>query len=649
MTDSITTGLLENARAAAAAAEWRQAYDFFGEAEQKSPLSAEDLESAAWAADWANLADECRALRERAYAAYVAVGEKRRAASVALELARDYIHLLNESASSGWLARASRLLSEVPECPEHGVLARWRALRALEREDLDESIRQATLAFDIGVRTGDRNVQTIGLMQRGVALIHLGQTHDGMVMLDEAMAEALGGELDTITTAVVYCNVISACRNVADYKRAGEWTEAAKRWCQARSLTPFGGICRVYRAEIMRLRGAFAEAETEARVAVDELGSVMKDVAAAGLAELGDIRLRLGDLEAAEDFYRRANEWGHDPQPGLSLLRLEQGNLAGAAASIRRALSETTDRLAHARLLPAQVTIATAAGDLETARPAAEECAVIAADFGTTLLKASAACARGRVALAAGEPGEAVRLLRQAQRLWQEVDAPYETAECRLVLAAAYEAMGSNDDATLERAAATAVFRSLGVPDPAIPRVRLPSAPAASISAAREGRAFMFTDIVNSTPLLAAIGDDAWNDLLEWHDSLMQALVFEHNGEVVKHGGDGFFVAFPDVASGLSCASAIQRRLVEHRRSAGFAPQVRIGLHFAEATARDGDYFGVGVNQASRIGSAASAGEVLISETSLTGIDVPIKDRREVELKGIPAPVGVASVDWEAA
>ncbi|MEO7665782.1 MAG: adenylate/guanylate cyclase domain-containing protein, partial [Dehalococcoidia bacterium] len=231
-----------------------------------------------------------------------------------------------------------------------------------------------------------------------------------------------------------------------------------------------------------------------------------------------------------------------------------------------------------------------------------------------------------------------------AFRSWQEVDAPYEAAKCRLVLAEAYEAEGCPDDASLEREAARSALLRLGVPESALPAPSIfLAAPAKRV---REGRAFMFTDIVKSTDLLNAIGDDAWNDLLAWHDQTLRALFVEHAGEEVKHGGDGFFLAFPDVASGVQCAVAIQQRLTEHRRSAGFAPQVRIGLHFAEATSRAGDYFGMGVNEAARIGAVAGGGEVLISVSSIVGTDFPVSEVREMTLKGIKAPVKVASLDW---
>jgi class 3 adenylate cyclase len=213
-----------------------------------------------------------------------------------------------------------------------------------------------------------------------------------------------------------------------------------------------------------------------------------------------------------------------------------------------------------------------------------------------------------------------------------------------LLLADAYDAEHFPDDAKMERDSARASLVRLGVPEAAFPVIRM--AAVQKPAEGRQGRAFMFTDVVSSTELIEAIGDEAWGDLLAWHDQAMRAVVAEHGGEVVKHGGDGFFLAFPDVISGVECAIEIQRRLADHRRSAGFAPRVRIGLHFSEATTRDGDYFGKGVNEAARIGAMAEGGEVLVSEASIEGMELPVGGTREVSLKGIRRPVKVVSLSW---
>lgn len=157
----------------------------------------------------------------------------------------------------------------------------------------------------------------------------------------------------------------------------------------------------------------------------------------------------------------------------------------------------------------------------------------------------------------------------------------------------------------------------------------------------------MFTDIVGSTSLLEAIGDEAWNDLRRWHDETLRDSVAANAGEEVDHTGDGFFVSFGDAASAVSCAREIQRRLAEHRRDHGFAPQVRIGLHAAEATRADSNYTGMGVHTAARVGAVAEAGEIVASTTSVEGLEgLELTGRRSVALKGIAEPVEIVSIGW---
>jgi class 3 adenylate cyclase len=116
----------------------------------------------------------------------------------------------------------------------------------------------------------------------------------------------------------------------------------------------------------------------------------------------------------------------------------------------------------------------------------------------------------------------------------------------------------------------------------------------------------------------------------------------------VDHAGDGFFVAFEDARAAVACAVEIQLSLAEHRRTAGFAPQVRIGLHAAEATERGSDFGGKGVHEAARIGALAEGGEILatVDTAEAAGNEFSASDPREVSLKGISEPARVVTVAW---
>jgi class 3 adenylate cyclase len=160
-------------------------------------------------------------------------------------------------------------------------------------------------------------------------------------------------------------------------------------------------------------------------------------------------------------------------------------------------------------------------------------------------------------------------------------------------------------------------------------------------------KTFMFTDIVKSTNLAEAMGDDAWLELLRWHDETLRASFASHNGEEVGTTGDGFFVVFDSPDAALTCAVAIQRRLADHRKQHGFAPQVRIGLHASEAAQVENDFRGKGVHEASRIAALGEGGEIVASkETVGAEPQYPVTEPRTVSLKGISEPVEVVSIDW---
>jgi class 3 adenylate cyclase len=632
---------------------WSEAYELLSGADAAGPTPPEDLERLASAAWWMGRLDDCISARERAFAAYMDAGEEHRAALVAMMLAKDHYAKGASSIGAGWVNRAERLLEGTPDCVEQGHLERLKGAIAHDGGgDYEMALDHGRRALELATRFGDRDLQAIALHDQGRAVVALGRVDEGMALMDEATVAAVSGELQPYSTGVVYCNTITACKELADYRRAGDWTEAAKRWCERQEIAGFPGMCRVARASIMLTRGAWAEAETEARRACDELGGFNLSYAAEAFYELGEIRLRGGDLPAAEDAFRQAHELGRDPQPGLALLRLAEGKLDGATSCIESALADELRDLYRARLLPAQVRVALEGRDIDKARAASDELAEIAQKYGSDALEASALTARSSVAREEKDLDEASRAARSAIRQWQAVGAPYEAAEARVLLASAHALAGRREDAVLEFEAALSAFERLGASvDARHVRKRLEDLGAAASRRAgadgRETKTFMFTDVVRSTMLLDAIGDDAWTDVVRWHDETLRSLFAAHEGDEIDHAGDGFFVAFPRATAAVECAVAIQRTLSDHRRSQGFAPQVRIGLHAAEATRQGGGYRGRGVHEAARISALAEGGEIVATAaTVVDAIRFPVSDARRVELKGIEQPVEIVSIAW---
>jgi class 3 adenylate cyclase len=641
---------LAEARDAAERHDWQAAFQLLSRLDSEGKLDGSGLELLGMISWWAGNPDVQIDARERAVAAYLAEGNRAKAAHLSLVVARDHGMRLSAAVAQGWRAKARRLLDDEPEGFAHGYLALTEASRAIDQAEFDQAAEHGARAVNIGARSADRDLQGYGLMYQGMALVRRGDIEEGLSLLDEATAAAVSGELSPYATGIVYCNTISTCRDLADYRRAGEWTEVARRWCERQSISGFPGICRVHRAEILALRGGWAEAEEEAQLASTELMSFKAlPLAAEGFNAVGEIRLRMGDLDGAEEAFRQAHDLGHDAQPGMALLQLGRGRLDAAMASIRTALDDAPGApLVRSRLLPVLVEIAVAAGDVTSAEAAAEELAGIAEDFGSPALHAAAHGARGAVLLARGEAGEALKALGRARTHWKDVEAPYEVARTRTELAAAHRALGDVDTARAELESARSAFERLGaVADGARCDRLLAELQTGAARGERVRRTFVFTDIVGSTELIGVIGDEAWEDLKRWHDQTLRGLVTTHGGQEVNHAGDGFFFAFPDATSAVNSAVAIQRALAEHRREAGFAPRVRIGIHAAEATQGKDGYLGQGVHQAARIGALAGPGEIVASASSVEEALADLAtDPREVELKGIPGTVKVHTIRW---
>lgn len=630
---------LEAGREAVLRHAWQEGYELFKEADAIGELSGADLEVFADAALWTAGLDEFLPLMERAYAAHTRAGNKLRAAFVATHLAHDYSLRLEKSAANGWLRGARRLLADEDEAPEHGYLALELGLRALGEHDFDRALAEARRAEEIGRRFGDRALEIRGIQRQGSALLEKGELEEGRALLDEASVAAVSGELDPYSTIVVYCNTIGACRDLADFDRAGEWTERASQFCDSHSLSAFPGMCRVNRVEVMRFRGELLDARDEADRAGRELRAWNPRVAGAAFYEIGEVRLRLGELAQAEQAFREADEFGKDPEPGRSLLLLAKGNVQGAAASIGRALGdETLGFPARARLLPAAVEIRLAAGDVDGADEAAAGLKDIADAYGTAALKAGTAHARGAVLLAREDPAGAMTCFRQAVRLWQEIGAMHETARSRELLGVALRLDGDEEAALWELQAAAARFERLGA-------VRDADRVAEALARATERatlKTFLFTDIVRSTDLLAAMEDRHWANLIRRHDAELRAVLERHGGQIVDHTGDGYFAAFDEPADAVAAAAAAQQ-FVDRE----FPFDVRIGLHTDGALAKDENYRGRGVHTAARIGSAATGGEILGSHATMKALpQFPISNARDVALKGVKAPVSVCSVDW---
>jgi hypothetical protein len=287
-------------------------------------------------------------------------------------------------------------------------LAVVRTYERMLTGDLPSAGQWARQAVDVGSNC-DPAAAAIARVAEARLLILDGDVKHGLALLDQAGVATVSGDLDPLSTGIVYCELVCALQGLAQYDVAEQWTEAMERWSETNAIGSLRGRCRVHRAEILRLRGLCNEAESQALMACEELRPHLRRELGWPLNELGRIRLHKGDITGAEDALLTAHRAGWDPQPGLALVRLAQGDVPTATASVRDALERplrlpSKERppntgLQRAPLLEAQVEIEIAAGDIGRARSAADELELIAARFDSKAFLAGAALARGRIRL----------------------------------------------------------------------------------------------------------------------------------------------------------------------------------------------------------------------------------------------------------
>ena len=457
-------GELERGREHYGRRAWADAYQSLSLADRAAPLGGEDLELLAMAAYLIGRDDEYLRALERAHHARLDADEPLRAIRCAFWLGLRLLFRGEMGRATGWLARAQRLLErEEHECAERGYLLLPIVEQHLAAGDFEAAFATAAGAAEIGERCGDADLIACTRHDLGRIRIQQGQVEKGLALLDEVMVAVTGEQLSPLITGLIYCSVIQVCQEVYAFGRAREWTAALAQWCEEQpEMVAFTGVCRVHRAEIMQLRGAWQEAIEEARRACercpgDQPAGRRRGVlpASRGASPPRRARGRRRGVPKREPM-------GLGPAAGLGPVASGPRTYRAAAAAIRRAVSATTDRLQRTRLLPAYVEIMLAVGDIQEARAACRELEETAESLDTEVLGAMAAHARGAVELAEGDAQAALGSLRRAFEIWQRVEAPYAAARVRVLMGLACRALGDDDGGGLELDAARAVFEQLG-------------------------------------------------------------------------------------------------------------------------------------------------------------------------------------------
>jgi DNA-binding CsgD family transcriptional regulator len=399
----------------------------------------------------------------RAHQAFLSLGETRAAARCAFWLG--FVALLggDVAQANGWLSRAERLLAGDSECVERGYLFLPVGYRLVHGNEPVKAYDAFAQAGTIGRQFRDSDLVALALQGQGRSLIRQGEIARGVALLDEAMVAVTAGEVSPLTAGGVYCSVLDACGEIFDLRRAQEWTSALEQWCASQpDIVPYRGQCMVRRAEILQLHGAWEDAMAQARQACERFSQPPRVEAGGAFYRLAELHRMRGEFDAAEKAYREAGRWQRAPQPGMALLRLAQGEVEAASSSIRRIADEVRELAHRTRVLDSYVEIVLAAKDVAGARAAAEELQELAEQFNAPLVHAMAARAIGAVLLAEHDAKGALAALRGSWNFWFELDAPYEAARTRVLMACACKELDDCDAAKLELELAREVFQRLG-------------------------------------------------------------------------------------------------------------------------------------------------------------------------------------------
>jgi len=464
-----TSKSLDLGRAAFKEQKWKDAYVHLSNVDKDHPLQTADLELLAISAYLTGKFNACNDTLTRTHNAFLKKGNVPGAARCAFWLGLLLVNKGESARGGGWFGQAKKLLDEDGrDCVEKGYLFIPVALRCLSEGDAKRSIHAFRQAEEIGNRFHDQDLLALAHLGHGQALIRMGEPQKGVILLDEAMIAVESEELSPIVVGIIYCAVIETCLEIFDLSRAQEWTDALSDWCSSHPhLVPFRGQCLTRRSEIMLLHGKWTEALKEASHAIDLLSKPTGEPAAgSAFYQLGDLYRLQGEYKKAEQAYSEANKFGRNPQPGLALLRLAQGQIERAKSSIDNTLTGTNKLKNKSEVLFAFIEIILADKDTEKARSIMNELKEIARNHEAPLLDALAAQAEGAIFLAEGDPNSALGYLTNARKIWEKLKAPYDAARTRALIAMACRETGDEDTAKMEYEAARWTFQHLkAMPD----------------------------------------------------------------------------------------------------------------------------------------------------------------------------------------
>lgn len=428
---------LTAARAALERMDWAQACAAYAAADAQAPLAGDDVEQWGRAAICAGMGPSAVPALERTVAQRDAAHDSLGAVRAALLLVQIRIDHRQGVLANGLLQRVSRYLDGHGDSTEQGHYAWMSSRLALGSGNAAQALVMADEACSVGRALRDPDVECLGLVYRGHALMAQGEVSEGLAQHEEAAAVIRLGGVRSWVAGWALCSILYAARHRSDWLRAAQFAEAFVEWSRASRMPAFPGTCQLHRAAVLGVRGELDLAVTEVRAAAELLAEAAPWAEGDAYCVLGDIQLCMGELDAAQASYRHAHALGWDPHPGLARLYLLTGRPREAQRGLERALAEGdwTQRERRGQLLCLLAIARVAVGEVDRAREALATLAAEPQVLATEALKAMHCEAEAEVAMADRDLASAARKLRQAVRHWRDVGSPAGEAECRLRLA----------------------------------------------------------------------------------------------------------------------------------------------------------------------------------------------------------------------
>jgi DNA-binding winged helix-turn-helix (wHTH) protein len=454
---------IAGAEQACAAQEWQNAVSLYAEAAASRQLHGADFDRWALAMECLGRPSDSISILTQAVNAHASAGNNLASARSALVLTRIHLQRGEAALCKGWLARAEQLIGESNDAPEYGLLLWLQARVAANEGEPAKALELASTAYDLGVRLGDPEVQSLGLMYRGFYKLSLGRTQEGLEDQDHAAALALSSQIDPITGNTIYCNILWACRTFGDWSRANQWTTEYQRWCSDTHMG-YSGACQLHRAEVLGIQGTLQDALDHVNDALDQLPADAPWALGDAHRVLGDVHAVIGNDDAAFEHYEKAYALGWDAEPGHAMLLLERGEADAAYASLERSLVGngwwTLQRqgilLAHLAL------IAAAAGKVARAQALIDDLCGQSDRWPMPSIRALTSEAAAVLALGDGDREEAIRHLYLARQLWTSIDSRFHAARLRIRIADLLLESGDKSGASTELRAACAAVSQLG-------------------------------------------------------------------------------------------------------------------------------------------------------------------------------------------